>query len=60
MAIKVMVTICDRCGKIIDYPECHITTYKNPYENNIEYYELCNECKDSLENWIKGGIENEQ
>lgn len=45
---------CDRCGKIIDKPEWIHKTFQNSDVNNT-YRELdiCDECHESYEKWLK-------
>lgn len=47
-------TICDKCGKILEYaPDCKITIYYHPYGDTD--YDLCEECAKSLKEWLKLG-----
>lgn len=53
---------CDRCGKEmpqkewIEFPLYKIEILKGTMED-IDRIDLCDKCKESFENWLKGGAE---
>ena len=49
-----VVTKCDRCGKIFT-PKKFITSEKVVCCNEIEDYDLCDECMELLENCFMKG-----
>lgn len=46
--------ICDKCGHVIPSAcDCEIKVYIHPFGETV--YELCNECKNEVLEWIKSG-----
>lgn len=62
--MKTAIYYCDRCKKEIDGIKGHINHYegvrqswdKNGHLQIPCEYDLCDECRKSLEEWMKGGI----
>lgn len=47
-------TVCDKCGKVLKYAcDCTITIYKHPFGDTK--YDLCNDCKQKISNWLQKG-----
>lgn len=45
---------CDRCGKLYEAsikPDIRVERYNNPF--GITVYDLCPECIEELEKWLK-------
>lgn len=44
-------TICDRCGKVLNCSPSAKVEVEFHYQG-VQYYELCEECKNYLVRWI--------